>query len=230
MLHESVAIVAAETQDYPAQLYVLEGSVFGVLDAQTGITHTYWTQYRDNAGEPRFIAFIQGLIHPDPTLGKPPAGRRAWKYVSQFDAAMRDETDPSTTNIPTYVRNSYWKNLGRAQQRERDFIGATRDDTARIALQQALPGPRPSIAITSTPPIVVVPFETGNNGALSLGRADAFAILGGTTRQVTTNTYSMRSMLSELSRSCPHVWIAPRALDLLDFMVGPRHCVAGKGN
>lgn len=218
LLHDPVSILSAQIGDYPEQLHVLDGHVVSVLDIATGINHTYWSQFRDRAGEPRFIAMVQSLIRVDPATGKPLGGQAAWKYAPQFDAAFRGEDDSASIGIPVYVLAQYWKHFDRVQERTRELIGARVDVSGRATLQHALPPPRPLITASSVPPLVIVPFETRQNGVLELGKAGGVSILGRSTRIQAPNAHSVKRMLTELSAANPQVWVAPRALDLLGYM------------
>lgn len=240
-LLERVAVVGAEVDEYPEQLFVLEGDVSALLDLATGRVHTPWSELRDGRPEPAFIPLRQAQIVPDPSDARkrPPAGNAAARYAREFDRIYQGSAHPEAgktpePSLPKYTLDSIWKNLGRIPERTREIVGTGRDEYARVALEAALqPASNQLPAMPQATPIVVVPLLNGNGGELKLA-GNGFVLLGRSRREA-TDELAVKTMLQELVKNYPATWVAPRALDLLGYMsdrgialpeavVDPAHC------
>lgn len=240
-LRASTAVVGAQVEEYPEQLFVLEGDASAVLDVATGIVHTQWSQYRDRRGEAAFIPLIQAEISGDPKdpRGRPPGGSAAAKYKSELDEIYQGAGHPDAGErpepvLPKYMRDSLWKNLERVAERAREIVGTGRDADARAALEAELQPVQGQLSVPVADPIVVLPVVTGALGDLQLANGHGFALVG-TARREATGEQAVQAMLRDLVAVRPQCWIAPRALDLLGYMedhgiplpeavVDPAHC------
>jgi hypothetical protein len=221
--HAATTVVTAMVSAYPEQLFVLEGSIQSMLDIATGATHTYWSQFRDGLGEPLFIPLIQAAVRGNPVDPKrrPLAGRRAEKFLDELDRLIQDipMPDGSQPSVYSEVLDRWWANLEKIEARAKAIVGSRLDSVARASLQGTLRARRSPTTSPSATPIVVVPFETGVNGKIERGRASPTVVRGNNTETCLPHDGRTAYFLSNLVKIHPKVWIAPRALDLLGFMV-----------
>jgi hypothetical protein len=225
---EPVAVISAQIIEYPEQLVILDGVIAALLDLGTGHVHTSLSQFRHGPGEPALIPLVQAAVRPDPAdpRRRPPASKGAPRYTAELDRVLQ-EPFPSdaavrsgaAASVPEWLAKSLWKNLERVQERELEIIGERGGDpSARAALQTELAGRSGATSVLATP-IVVAPLRLGPGAAWTLAAAPAMARLKGAHSLRLVDDGALARFLKDLVSTHPKCWVAPRALDLLGFMV-----------